>query len=178
MPDSNLETNPVTKTPQDLFAKLDELGIEYKTYNHEPVFTVEESHKIKEDMPGAHSKNLFLRNKKGQMWLFSTIGTKTIDLKRLQTALEAGRVSFGSPDRLMAYLGVVPGSVTPFAAFNDQDCQVKVVLDADFMAYDILNFHPLENDKTTAIAPLDLVKFLEAIDHPPQILDFPEAAAE
>ena len=163
------------KTPEDLYAKLDELGISYQTHHHEAVFTVEESHKIKETLPGAHSKNLFLKNKKGQMWLFSTIGTKTIDLKRLQVALEAGRVSFGSADRLMEHLGVIPGAVTPFAAINDEACAVKVVLDADFMDYEITNFHPLENDKTTAIKPDDLVRFLQAIDHPPQILYFPES---
>ncbi len=168
-----LDTATPPLTAEQLLARLQTLEIDCKTYDHEPVFTVEESEKIKFEMPGAHSKNLFLRNKKGKMWLFSTLGDKTIDLKRLGDALGAGRLSFGSAERLMDNLGVIPGAVTPFATANDRQGAVNMVLDRDFLAYDIVNFHPLDNTKTTALSPQDLLRFLESVDHPPQILDFP-----
>ncbi len=160
------------KTAVELLAKLDALNITHRTFQHEPVFTVEESEKIKLEMPGAHSKNLFLRNKKGKMWLFSTLGNKRIDLKLLGEQLGAGRLSFGSPERLMHNLGVIPGAVTPFATINDTQGAVQMVLDDDFMSYDIVNFHPLDNAMTTALAPNDLLRFLEAVDHPAQLLTF------
>lgn len=170
----DVATSPLTA--EQLLAQLQALGIDHKTYDHEPVFTVDESDKIKIDMPGAHSKNLFLRNKKGQMWLFSTLGTKTIDLKRLGDALGAGRLSFGSAERLMDNLGVIPGAVTPFATANDRRGSVKMVLDREFLDYDIVNFHPLDNAMTTALSPQDLLRFLESVDHPAEILDFPAEA--
>lgn len=171
------DTSPAPLTAQNILDQLAALGIPSTTYDHEPVFTVEESDKIKIDMPGAHSKNLFLRNKKGQMWLFSTLGDKAIDLKRLGDALGAGRLSFGSAERLMDNLGVIPGAVTPFAAANDRQGAVTMVLDRDFLDYEIVNFHPLDNAMTTALSPQDLLRFLEAVDHPAQILDFPAEAA-
>lgn len=161
---------PRPKSAPELLAKLEALEIAHKTYQHEPVFTVDESDKIKIDMPGAHSKNLFLRNKKGKMWLFSTLGDKKIDLKLLGDKLGAGRLSFGSADRLMQNLGVIPGAVTPFATINDSAGAVQMVLDEDFLGYDIVNFHPLDNAMTTALHPKELLRFLEAVDHPAQML--------
>ncbi len=164
------DTLPSPKTADELLAKLAALNISCKTYQHEPVFTVDESDKIKIDMPGAHSKNLFLRNKKGKMWLFSTLGEKRIDLKLLGDKLGAGRLSFGSAERLMQNLGVIPGAVTPFATINDTQGAVQMVLDQDFMSYDIVNFHPLDNAMTTALHPQELLRFLESVDHPAQML--------
>src|SRR3954468_15052790 len=115
--------------PQQLFAKLEALGIAQHTVEHPPVFTVEEAKALRGNLPGHHIKNLFLRNKKEQMWLVVALEDRAIDLKRLGEALGAGRLSFGSPERLQKYLGVEPGSVTPFAVINDTGHQVTLVLD-------------------------------------------------
>jgi Ala-tRNA(Pro) deacylase len=158
--------------PAALFARLRELGIATRTLEHDPVFTVEEAKRLRGQLPGGHTKNLFLRNKKGRMWLVVCLEDRAIDLKALGEQLESGRLSFGSADRLMTYLGVVPGAVTPFAAINDTQGQVRVMLDGRMLeAFDRLNFHPLDNAMTTGIAPGDLVRFLEAVDHPPARLE-------
>ncbi len=160
-------------TPDDLFARLRELGIETTTMTHEPVFTVEEAKRLRGEISGAHTKNLFLRNKKGRMWLVTCLEDRQVDLKALGDALGGGRLSFGSADRLMRYLGVIPGAVTPFAAINDHGGAVQVVLDKGMLGdYEVLNFHPLDNAMTTAIAPGDLVRFLRGVGHPPDHLDF------
>ena len=116
-------------TPQQLFARLDELGLAHRTVEHAPVFTVEEAKQHRGVLPGHHIKNLFLRNKKEEMWLVVALEDRAIDLKRLGERLGAGRLSFGSPERLRTYLGVEPGSVTPFSVINDADHAVRLVLD-------------------------------------------------
>ena len=126
---------------------------------------------LRGELPGGHVKNLFLRNKKGAMWLVVAEEDRQIDLKALGEKIGAGRVSFGSPDRLMQYLGVLPGSVTPFGVINDKGLEVQVVLDRALLDHDPVNVHPLTNDRTTAISPKDLLAFLEATGHKPQILD-------
>lgn len=162
--------------PADLLRRLDALEIATSTVHHAPVFTVEQAKALRGDLPGGHIKNLFLRNKKGAMWLVVALEDRQIDLKALDRALAAGRFSFGSAERLMTHLGVEPGSVTPFAAINDRDKKVQVVLDDGLFDHEIVNCHPLVNDMTTAIAPKDLVRFLEAVDHPPQRLDLSRLA--
>ena len=164
---ANLPTSPA-----QLLARLEALGINTHTVDHAPVFTVEESQKLRGELPGGHIKNLFLRNKKEEMWLVTVEENKRVDLKTLGERLGAGKLSFGSPDRLMKYLGVIPGAVTPFAVINDQAKAVKMVLDADLLARDPIHAHPLVNFKSTAISARDLVKFLEAAGHAPQMLDF------
>lgn len=159
-------------TPDDLFARLRELGIDCRTRDHPPVFTVEEAKALRGNIRGFHTKNLFLRSKKGRMFLLVCPEDRGIDLRALAGRLGAGRLSFGSGDRLMKYLGVFPGSVTPFAVINDRGGQVRVVLDRKILGAGILNFHPLNNAKTTSIAGDDLVRFLEAERHPPEIVDF------
>ncbi len=154
-----------------LFARLAQLGIRTATVEHPPVFTVEEAKRLRGALPGGHCKSLFLRNKKGGMWLVVALEDRPIDLKKLGERIGAGRVSFGSAERLMAHLAVVPGAVTPFAVFNDRERRVRVVLDAEMLRCSPLNYHPLRNDRTTAIQPEDLIRFLEAEGHPPQILD-------
>jgi Ala-tRNA(Pro) deacylase len=157
-------------TPNELFAFLDRLGIAHPTLMHPAVFTVEESQSLRGKIPGGHTKNLFLRDKKGAPYLVVASEDAEIELRALHRVLGAsGRFSFGSADLLRATLGVEPGSVTPFAALNDTERRVTVVLDAAMMAHPVLNFHPLHNTMTTSIAREDLVRFLAATGHEPRI---------
>jgi Ala-tRNA(Pro) deacylase len=166
-------------TPDDLFAYLDRLGIAHSTVTHPPLFTVEESRALRGKIPGGHSKNLFLRDKKGTLFLVSALEDAAIELKSLHRTLGAnGRFSFGSADLMRETLGIEPGAVTPFAALNDTSCRVNVVLDAAMMAHAQLNFHPLRNTMTTTIAGDDLVRFLTATGHPPRIEPVSQAGAE
>lgn len=155
-------------------------GIEVKTLDHEPVFTVAESGDLHERIPGGHAKNLFLKDKKGRLFLVVALHDAEIDLKRIHTLIGAqGRVSFGKADQLMEVLGVVPGSVTPFALINDRDNQlVTPIFDAQMMACELLNYHPLSNDATTSIGRDDLLKFARACGHEPQILAVSTQAQE
>jgi len=159
-------------TPEDLFERLRELGIESRTVEHEAVFTVEESKALRGELPGAHTKNLFVRDKKWTMWLVVSLEDRQIDMKALRKALGAAKsLSFGDAERLREVLGVEPGSVTAFAAINDAEGQVKVVVDEGLLAHEAVNVHPLTNTATTAIAPGDLLAFLRACGHEPEILD-------
>ncbi|TMJ62372.1 MAG: prolyl-tRNA synthetase associated domain-containing protein [Alphaproteobacteria bacterium] len=158
-------------TPDQLFARLDSLGIAHKTYTHPPVFTVAEAVALRGQLPGGHCKSLFLKDKKGGLWLVVALEERRIDLKRLADALGAPRFSFGNAELLYEVLGVRPGSVTPFALVNDREHRVTVVLDGGMLDHDPLNYHPLENDRTTAIAPADLVRFIAACGHARRILD-------
>ena len=159
--------------PQQLFARFDELGIAHRTVEHPPVFTVEEAKALRGNLPGHHIKNLFLRNKKEEMWLVVALEDRAIDLKRLGEVLGAGRLSFGSADRLKRYLGVEPGSVTPLSLVNDEARAVRLVLDRGVANGGPVNAHPLVNTMTTALAPADLLRFFEATGHTPRWLDFP-----
>ena len=168
-PETEKTATPPTSAEQ-LLARLAELGIASKTVDHDAVFTVEEAKALRGELPGGHIKNLFLRNKKEEMWLVVAEEDKRIDLKALGELLGAGKLSFGSADRLMTYLGVLPGAVTPFSIINDKQRKVTVVLDQDLLEKNPVNCHPLVNTKTTAIAPQDLLRFLEAEGHKPQLL--------
>ena len=162
----------VPARPEDLFSFLESLGIRTRTVTHAPVFTVEESRKLRGDIEGSHTKNLFLRNKKGAMWLVVCLEDRQVDLKELGSRLGTGRLSFGSAERLMKYLGVIPGGVTPFAVINDKGRLVKVVLDQGMMGKEPLNFHPLDNGMTTSIRADDLIRFLAAEHHDAELLSF------
>ena len=162
--------------PADLFAFLDGLGIAHDTVTHPALFTVEQSRLLRGSIAGGHSKNLFLKDKRGTLFLVVALDDAAIDLKRLHERLGAGRFSFGSAALLRATLGVEPGAVTPFAVINDTECQVAVVLDAAMMRHERLNFHPLENTMTTSIARDDLVKFIRATGHEPRIAAVSEPA--
>ena len=165
-------------TPDDLFALLDRLGIEHRTVTHPPLFTVEESRALRGEIPGGHTKNLFLRDKKGALFLVTALEDAVIELKSLHRRLGAsGRFSFGSAELLRDTLGIEPGAVTPFAAMNDTARRVAVVLDAAMMGQATLNAHPLRNTMTTSIKRDDLVKFLEATGHPPRIVAVAELNA-
>ena len=142
----------------------------HKTVTHPPLFTVEDSRTGRGAIPGAHTKNLFLRDKKGTPFLVVALESAVIELKSLHRLLGAsGRFSFGSADLMRELLGVEPGSVTPFAAINDKALRVTVVLDAAMMAHEVLNFHPLVNTGTTTISREGLVQFLKATGHEPRI---------
>lgn len=161
------------KGPRALFARLDELGVAHETFNHRPVFTVDEAERLRGRMAGAHSKNLFVRDKKERHWLVSCLAHRTVDLKWLADRLETKRLTFCSERRLMGYLGIRPGSVSPFAVVNDVGGIVKVALDAELLETEPVNFHPLDNAMTTAVSRAGLLRFLEAEDHSPLIVQFP-----
>ena len=157
-------------TPDQLFATLDRLGIAHTTVKHPPVFTVDQAARLRGEVAGGHTKNLFLRDKKHELYLVVALEDAEIDLKGLHRLLGAtGRFSFGSSDLLREVWGVEPGAVTPFGAINDKDVRVTVVLDAAMMEHTTLNYHPLVNTMTTSIKREDLVKFLESTGHVPRI---------
>ncbi len=166
-------------TPEALFARLDALGIAHATHRHPPLHTVEESKALRGQLPGGHVKNLFLRDKKKRIWLVVAEEDRPVDLKALRKLLGAsGSLSFGSPELLWEVLGVRPGSVTPLGLINDTEGRVTVVLDAGLMAHDPINVHPLTNDATTAIARDDLLTFIRACGHEPQVMDLDAPAAD
>ena len=158
-------------TPDELFAALDRLSIAHPTVSHPPLFTVEQSRSLRGAIPGGHTKNLFLRDKKGTLFLVTALEDTAIDLKSLHRRLGAtGRFSFGSAELMRETLGVEPGAVTPFGAINDKAGRIRVVLDAELMTFATINAHPLVNTMTTSIARTDLLKFLEATGHQPRII--------
>ena len=160
------------KTRADLLSFLDAHGVAHATLDHPPVFRVEEGPEIKAALPGGHTKNLFLKDAKGQLWLVSALGETAIDLKRLHTVIGSGRLSFGSPDLMAQTLGVTPGSVTAFGLINDTGHRVRFVLDAALGKADPVNFHPLSNDATTAVSQAGFRRFLAALGVTPMIVDF------
>lgn len=157
----------------DLFRRLDELGIAHKTMDHTPVFTVEEARRLPGRIDGAHSKNLFVRDKKEHHWLVSCLSERRVDLKWLAGALGTRRLTFCSERRLSGYLGIRRGAVSPFAILNDVGGVVRVALDAELTESEPLNFHPLDNSRTTTISRAGLLSFLEAEGHAPRIIRFP-----
>lgn len=157
-------------TEEELLARLDALGIRHRTHRHPPVFTVAEAQAARGALPGGHCKCLFLIDRDRGLWLVVMLEHRRIDLKKLSERLAAPRLSFASPALLAEALGVAPGSVTPFAAINDPEGRVAVVLDAEMLEREPLNYHPLHNAATTAVAPADLVRFLQHCGHAPRIL--------
>ena len=158
-------------TRADLMRRLDELGIKTVTTEHPPLFTVEQSQVLRGEIAGGHSKNLFLKDKKGRIYLVVAEEETPIDMKGLHRQIGSARLSFGKPELLDEVLGVIPGAVTPFALINDTGHRVGLVLDASLMRHDMLNFHPLDNSATTTIAREDLLTFLKANGHEPRIMD-------
>lgn len=157
-------------TREDLLTHLDALGIETATVEHPPLFTVEDSRALRGEIPGAHTKNLFLKCKKGQLWLITALEDAPIDLKSLHHKLGSGRLSFGNAELLGEVLGVTPGSVSTFGVINDTGNRVSVVLDEALMQCERINLHPLVNTATTAISLEGLISFLSSCGHPPKIL--------
>lgn len=159
-------------TRADLFAFFDRHGVDHVTHEHAPVYRVEDGHGIKAHLPGGHSKNLFLKDHREQLWLISALGETRIDLKALPPVIGSGRLSFGREELMVETLGVTPGSVTAFGLINDKARRVRFVLDAALDAADPVNFHPLSNDATTAVSQAGFRKFLAALDIKPLIVDF------
>lgn len=168
--------NDLPTTPAALLTRLSALGIAHETVRHEAVFTVEQSNAVRARLPllqtGTHIKNLFLRNKREAMWLVTVEAHRAIDLKQLGERIGAGRVSFGSAERLMRHLGVRPGSVTPLALINDSGGQVRLAVDRDVLDADIVWAHPLVNTMVTRLSGADLRRFFAATGRTPQVLDF------
>ncbi len=169
---------PLPTQPQAIMDRLADLGVAHTLYNHEAVFTVEESSKVCAAIPGVHCKNLFIRDKRENMYLIVCRHEARTDLKALAAVLGADKFSFGSPDRLWQYLGVRPGSVCPFSVINDTGGAVKVILDAIMMEGELVGYHPLVNTMTVTLPPQGLVRFLESCGHAPQVMTLPERAAE
>jgi Ala-tRNA(Pro) deacylase len=158
-------------TRANLFERLAELGIETHTTEHEAVFTVAESQRLDRELPGGHTKNLFLKDAKGRLFLVTAEAHTAIDLKSLHKQIGCARLSFGKPDLLMEVLGVTPGSVTAFALINDREHRVSFVLDAKLLRCGTINCHPLTNTATTNIARDDLLRFIRACGHEPQVVE-------
>ena len=154
-----------------LLRRLDQLGIAHTTYEHPPVYTVEEAERHTGHLPGGHCKNLFLKGRKGGLWLLICLNQRRIDINRLAKVLGGARLSFGKAELLEEVLGVAPGGVTPFALINDRDRRVQPLLDQAMLNCARLNYHPLTNAATTTIAAADLPRFIEACGHESRILD-------
>ena len=154
-----------------LFARLDALGIAHSTIEHAPVFTVDDGRGWKHEIPGLHCKNLFMKDARGRIALAVLPGDKRADIRGIEKKAGLARLSFGKPELLQDVLGVTPGSVTPFALINDVDRRVTVILDADMMAADLVNYHPLRNDASTTIRAEDLMKFIRSLGYAPMVFD-------
>ena len=172
----NINKAALPTTPDALFKILQDIEIQYKNHHHAPIFTVEEGLHLKAEIPGVHCRNLFLRDKKEAMILLVAANETQIDLKKLPDLLGCGRLSFGSAERLMTYLGIYPGAVCPFAVLNDKNHAVRVVLDAAMMQAPIVNYHPLDNAQTVSLSPAGLLRFFDYTGHRPEIVDLAPAA--
>jgi Ala-tRNA(Pro) deacylase len=164
-------------TREGLMAFLDAHGIAHPTTDHPPVFRVGEGEAVKARIPGAHTKNLFLKDHRGALWLISAEQGTAIDLKRLPGVIGSGKLSFGAPALLEEALGVTPGSVTALALINDTERRVRFVLDAVLARAEHLNFHPLTNEATTTLSGEGFAAFLEAVGVAPMAVDFEKMVA-
>ena len=155
-----------------LLTLIEKKGLDFKLYTHDPLSTVEESIKYRGKIEGAHSKNLFLKNKKNQFFLFSCLEDTQINLKKITKSLKLGNISFANEDYLSLYLGVKPGAVTPFGLLNDIENKVTFYLDNNFLKNQIVNFHPLTNTSTISMKTKDFVNFLIENTKKVNIYDF------
>tara|TARA_Y100001970_G_scaffold104531_1_gene130911 strand:+ start:129 stop:638 length:510 start_codon:yes stop_codon:yes gene_type:complete len=155
-----------------LLTLIEEMGLDFNLYTHEPLFTVEESIKYRGTIDGAHSKNLFLKNKKNQFFLFSCVENTHINLKKITKSLKLGNISFANEEYLSLYLGVRPGAVTPFGLLNDIENRVTLYFDSNFLKNQIVNFHPLTNTSTIGMKTKDFINFLIENKKKVNIYDF------
>lgn len=165
-------------TEADLTAMLADLAIRPVRHSHPPLFTVEDSRALRGDIPGGHTKNLFLKDKKGALYLVTTMEDRPIRMKALERLIGSARLSFGKPDLLREVLGVEPGAVTPLAIANDRAGRVDLVLDADLLKHEVINVHPLHNEATLGLRREDLVRFIRHTSHEPRILSLKDAEAD
>lgn len=166
----------MSATPAELFALFDQLGIEHSTVEHPPFFTVEEGRPWHDSIPGLHCKNLFIKDRKGGIWLVVMPAEKRADLGRLEKAVGAPRFSFARPELLQEVLGLTPGSVTPFGLINDRQRRVTVILDEEMLDNEWMNVHPLHNAASTTIRSADLLRFVRALGYEPIVVRLPGAA--
>lgn len=157
-------------TPEDLLTYLASHGYQTTTITHPPLFTVADSQILRDKLPGAHCKNLFLKDERGALFLLIALQDTTITMNQLHKRIGSKRLSFGKPDLLMDVLGVTPGSVSPFALIHDTNRLITVLLDKAMLAYEQLNYHPLNNSMTTTISRQDLLHFLDKQGYQPQII--------
>jgi Ala-tRNA(Pro) deacylase len=169
---------PMAASEAELIARLDALGIAHRTHRHKAVFTVEEAKAERGVLPGGHCKSLFFKDRRDGLWLVVMLEHRRTDLRKLSDRLGAPRFSFGSAALLEEVLGIAPGSVTPFAVINDTAGRVRVVLDEEMLQCPLLNYHPLTNEATTAIAPADLLRFLADCGHAPRTLHLSDLERE
>ncbi|NTU76744.1 MAG: prolyl-tRNA synthetase associated domain-containing protein [Alphaproteobacteria bacterium] len=158
-------------SPEYLFSYLDRLGIAHSTVEHPPMFTVHDGKAWLDKIPGAHCKNLFLKDKNDKIWLAVMPAAKRADIGKLQKRIGSARLSFGKPELLREVLGIAPGSVTPFALLNDTDRRVAVILDSDMVNNETVNYHPLRNNASTTLKMVDFLKFIRALNYEPFIVD-------
>jgi len=144
----------------DLFELLRVKGLDFQIHNHEPLYTVEDSEKFRGEIKGSHTKNLFLKNKKNSFFLFSCDEKATVDLKLFSKSIDAKNLSFANERYLDKYLGIKPGSVSPFALLNDKNKEVNFYLDQKLYESEIINFHPLINTTTISIKMNDFINFI------------------
>ncbi len=147
-------------------------GIAWQHHTHPPLFTVADSQSLRGTLPGAHVKNMFLKDKKGGLWLVTCLEDRKIRIRDLEREIGTQKCSFGKPDLLFEHLGVKPGAVSPFGLINDTARVVRPVLDRQMLEADMLNAHPLHNEATTAIGRDDFIRFFEITGHTPLIVDF------
>jgi len=173
-----IDSAPMPTSPEELMARLKDLGIDYAFHEHKAVFTVAEAQTVEHDIPGTHCRNLFLRDKKKNNFLVVLQNATEVDIKKLQPLIGADKLSFGSSERLWEYLGVRPGSVCPYAIINDKNMDVKIFLDKSMMDAERVNYHPLINTMTIGTTPAELIRFIESTGHTPHIIDFSAAAPD
>ncbi len=161
----------MSATPEDLFAALDQLGVEHSTMTHPPIFTVEEGRAWHDKIPGLHCKNLFLKDREGKIWLAVMPGDKRADLNQLEKRVRAARLSFARPDVLLEVLALTPGSVTPFGLLNDIARRVTAVIDEDLLKSEWVNFHPLHNAASTTLRSAGLMRFIRSLGYDPIVAD-------
>ncbi|MEE2661877.1 MAG: prolyl-tRNA synthetase associated domain-containing protein [Pseudomonadota bacterium] len=165
------QTMPGMATTDDLFALLEKFDIPTKTHAHPPVRTVQENRSLRGTLPGTHCKTLFFKDKKEFFWLCAMEETLPLNIRTLADLVGSARLSFAKPERVKSKLGVEPGAISPFALINNPQSDINMIFDATLMAAKVVNFHPLVNDRTTAINPNDLVRFLQACGHSPVHID-------
>lgn len=163
----------MAKTRADLFRFLEALGVAHHTVEHPPIFTVEEGRGFKASMPGGHSKNLFLKDKKGRLFLAVAHCDTEVDIVGYgRVAGAKGRLSFARPEQMTATLGVAPGAVTPFALINETaKALTEVSVDRALFDWPTVWFHPMENSASTEVTPADLILFIRACGHEPRIVN-------
>jgi len=145
---------------------LDGLEISYRVHEHEPVFTCESAARVDRELRGAHSKNLFLRDRPGtRHFLISVVAEKKVDLQALRrlSQIDCSKLSFGSAERLKERLHLTAGSVSPFGLLNDPEQAVEFFIDEDLLTAEFVNFHPNLNDATVELTPADFVKYLKSL---------------